>query len=160
MGSGKGPRLYVKGRFWLIRMSRSFANRRNGMSKLANVKMGKFLALVLFLFMAGSFDAIEAQDELEQIDVRGKVRREELQSTSATILDNKDISDRHYVTPADILKLSPGISIRQGNIFQSSNSIKIRGFSGAHDYGGQVLMTVDGIPSTTAATPTATSTPT
>jgi iron complex outermembrane receptor protein len=83
---------------------------------------------------------------LEQVDVRGKVRREELQSTSATILDNKDISDRHYVTPADILKLSPGISIRQGNIFQSSNAIKIRGFNGAHDYGGQVLMTVDGIP--------------
>lgn len=117
------------------------------MCRLLGAWSGKYLALLLLLFIIGpSATSMAQQEELEQVDVRGKVRREELQSTSATILDNKDISDRHYVTPADILKLSPGISIRQGNIFQSANPIRIRGFSGAHDYGGQVLMTVDGIP--------------
>ncbi len=88
----------------------------------------------------------ETAATLEEIEVRSIVRRDELQSTSATILENKDIYDRHYHTPIDILKRSPGVSIRQGGDFGVASTVNIRGFYGAHHYGGQLLATVDGIP--------------
>ena len=88
----------------------------------------------------------ETDVSLQEIEVRSIVRRDELQSTSATILENKDIYDRHYITPIDILKRSPGISIRQGGDFGVAQGVMIRGFTGAHDYGGRLLVTVDGIP--------------
>ncbi|MDR2459526.1 MAG: TonB-dependent receptor [Deltaproteobacteria bacterium] len=91
-------------------------------------------------------EGISDETEMEEIDVRGIVRREELISTSATILTNQDIYDYHYITPIDILKKSPGISIRQSGDFGVANTVNIRGFWGAHHYGGRLLVTVDGIP--------------
>jgi len=122
--------------------------------------IGLILCLFLMSFQAwplwaqkpeAEADKAAAADEsanvaLQEIEVRSIVRRDELQSTSATSLENKGIYDHHYITPIDILKRSPGVSIRQGGDFGVASSVNIRGFWGAHHYGGRLLVTVDGIP--------------
>jgi iron complex outermembrane receptor protein len=110
-------------------------------------KLFMYFITAISLFIALDISVLAQEDDyIPEIDIRATIRREELQSTSATILENKDIYDRHYFTPSDILKMSPGISIRQGGNFGTASAIRVRGFSGAHAYGGQLLMTIDGIP--------------
>lgn len=82
--------------------------------------------------------------QLETIEVRSSVRRDELQSTSATVLDNPDIVNRMYVTPLDIALRSPGVNIVQYGENGVAPQLMMRGFTGAH--GGGVAAALDGIP--------------
>ncbi|MDR3090096.1 MAG: TonB-dependent receptor [Desulfobulbaceae bacterium] len=86
----------------------------------------------------------EKTTTLEEIEVRAAVRREELQSTGATVLENSDITNRIYVTPLDIATQSPGVSIVQYGENGVAPQLMMRGFSGAH--GGGLAATLDGIP--------------
>jgi iron complex outermembrane receptor protein len=79
---------------------------------------------------------------LGEIDIRGIVRREELKSTSATILENKDVSDRVFYQPLDMVNMSPGVSIMQYGEAGMSPQFQMRGFSGRND----MAMYLDGIP--------------
>ena len=81
---------------------------------------------------------------LPTVEVRGQVRREELESTSATVLDNEDIIDRVYISPLDILKLSPGVTITQYGESGLAAQVRMRGFTGGHS--SDVAMFLDGIP--------------
>lgn len=94
-----------------------------------------------------SSESADAADiSLQVIEVRSVVRREELQSTSATVLENKDVVDRIYYAPLDILKLSPGVAfIDQDENGVASSGVTIRGFQGVHG-GGNLAFYVDGIP--------------
>ncbi|MDR2503541.1 MAG: TonB-dependent receptor [Deltaproteobacteria bacterium] len=87
----------------------------------------------------------EASVTLREIDVRGTVRREELESTSATVLGNEDVVGRVYNQPLDMITLSPGISITQYGESGVAPAFKIRGFSAGHGT-GDVTMYLDGIP--------------
>ena len=69
---------------------------------------------------------------LEEVVVRKLLRVEELRSTSATVLGNKDITDRIYVTPLDMLRLSPGVTINQFSEGGVPAMVRIRGFDGSH----------------------------
>jgi iron complex outermembrane receptor protein len=93
-----------------------------------------------------SFDspAFAQEEELLAIDVRGTVRREELQSTSATVLGNADVTDRIYVQPLDIMTLSPGTSINPSTNNGVAPTARIRTFGASH--GGELAMYLDGIP--------------
>jgi iron complex outermembrane receptor protein len=81
---------------------------------------------------------------IPEIEVRGAVRRDELKSTSATVLENKDIVDRKYVQPLDMMKMSPGTNIVQYGQSGVAPDAYIRGLQGSH--GGQIGMYLDGIP--------------
>lgn len=86
---------------------------------------------------------------LEEIEVRSAVRREELKSTSATVLTNEDIVGRIYAQPLDILYQSPGVSITQYGENGVTPMLRMRGFTGAHGSGwggGGLGMFFDGIP--------------
>ena len=47
--------------------------------------------------------------KLDDVVVRGEAVSENLEATSATVLTNEDITNRVFITPLDMLKLSPGI---------------------------------------------------
>jgi iron complex outermembrane receptor protein len=108
------------------------------------------LKRILFVLLLTVFSlpvfSVMAQDEdiLPEIDVRGQVRREELQSTSATVLGNQDITDRHYQQPLDRIMLSPGTLVSPSTNQGVAPSARIRTFSGSH--GGELAMYLDGIP--------------
>ncbi|HBT96917.1 MAG TPA: hypothetical protein DEB25_04410 [Desulfobulbaceae bacterium] len=117
----------------------------------------KYLLAVPLLFVllpsgqaaANNGEAKSQQSEreeigLETIEVRATVRREELQSTGATVLENSDITDRVYVQPLDMATQSPGVSIVQYGENGIAPQLMMRGFSGAH--GGGLASTLDGIP--------------
>ena len=50
---------------------------------------------------------------LQDLVVRGDSQRDSLGASSATVLDHHQIASGVYVTPVDILKQSPGISVMQ-----------------------------------------------
>ena len=81
---------------------------------------------------------------LEQIEIRSANRREELKSTSATILENKDMSDRIYPSPLYFLRQTPGVRISEFSEQGVASTVNIRGFGGGH--GGEVSFYMDGIP--------------
>ncbi|MDR1607859.1 MAG: TonB-dependent receptor [Deltaproteobacteria bacterium] len=91
-----------------------------------------------------------AQDEslLNVIDIKGSIRREELQSTSATVLRNEDIVNKIYYQPLDMIKQSPGVFVTFYGESGVAPVFNIRGFSGGHHgvSGGDVNMFLDGIP--------------
>ncbi|MDR1111757.1 MAG: TonB-dependent receptor [Deltaproteobacteria bacterium] len=104
-----------------------------------------FIGLIFTLiFPALAIIAQEEEEVLSEIDVRGQVRREELQSTSATVLGNKEVTDRIYVQPLDMMLLSPGTSINPSTNNGVAPTARIRTFSGSH--GGDLAMYLDGIP--------------
>ncbi|MDR1921006.1 MAG: TonB-dependent receptor [Candidatus Adiutrix sp.] len=86
-----------------------------------------------------------AEVALQEIEVRAAVRREELLSTSATVLENADLADRVFVQPLDMIKLSPGTSITQYGESGIAPAFTVRTFSAGHG-GGDVTMYLDGIP--------------
>jgi outer membrane receptor protein involved in Fe transport len=89
--------------------------------------------------------AAKAQDEeLKEIEVRSTIRREELESTSATVLSNDDVADRVYPSPLYMLRQSPGVRIREINEGGVVSPMMIRGFTGAHF--GDIGFYFDGIP--------------
>lgn len=86
----------------------------------------------------------EAVVTLPTVEVRGINRREELKSTSATILENKDLVDRIYPSPLYFLRQTPGVKISEYSEQGVASSVNIRGFGGGH--GGDVAFYMDGIP--------------
>ncbi|MDR1039545.1 MAG: TonB-dependent receptor [Deltaproteobacteria bacterium] len=110
---------------------------------------GALCSLAVLVSGAFSSGEILAQTEeaavLEEIDIKGVIRREELQSTSATVLQNSDIVNRVYYQPLDMLKLSPGVYVGYYGESGVAPSFNIRGFSAGHG-GADVTMYIDGIP--------------
>ncbi|MCB2190297.1 MAG: TonB-dependent receptor [Deltaproteobacteria bacterium] len=82
---------------------------------------------------------------LGDIVVRGQVTSEDLQATSATVLDNEEITNRIYVTPLDILKLVPGISIQQYHQGGTASAFQMRGFTSC-SHGPDAAIFLDGVP--------------
>jgi len=113
----------------------------------AGIVLAGLMAAAMFL---GAGPALAQQAEegddmaLKEIEVRSAVRREELKSTSATVLESKDIEGRIYPSPLYILRQSPGVSISSLEPGGVVSPINIRGFGGAH--GGDVGFFMDGIP--------------
>lgn len=83
--------------------------------------------------------------KLDDVVVRGDLLTEGLTATSATVLDNSDIVDRIYVTPLDMLKLSPGITINQYHQGGTASAFQMRGFTGC-SHGPDAAIFLDGVP--------------
>jgi len=83
--------------------------------------------------------------KLDDVVVRGEVISKDLDATSATVLTNEDITSRVYITPLDIVKLSPGISIKQYKQGGTAASFSMRGFTGC-SHGSNAAIYLDGIP--------------
>lgn len=83
--------------------------------------------------------------KLDDVVVRGDTLREGLAATSATVLDNAEIVDRVYVTPLDMLKLSPGITINQYHQGGTAAAFQMRGFTSC-SHGPDAAIFLDGIP--------------
>jgi outer membrane receptor protein involved in Fe transport len=98
--------------------------------------------------MAQTASGSESDDEasgttsLTEIDIRGKVRREELKTTSAGVLTNNDVKDRVITQTLDLIALTPGVSVAEFGERGSSPSIQMRGFTNRND----TSMYLDGIP--------------
>jgi outer membrane receptor protein involved in Fe transport len=103
------------------------------------------ICLISVLFAVDYPVLAQDEDTLLEIDVRGTVRREELQTTSATIMENEDFMDRPYTRPVDLLSSVPGVYLGTQANPGVAHNIFIRGFSGGHG-GSSINMYVDGIP--------------
>ncbi|MDR1083407.1 MAG: TonB-dependent receptor [Deltaproteobacteria bacterium] len=114
---------------------------------LKNILGLMFLSLLLFPFPAvAQTDEETEAAELPAIDVRGVIRREELKTTSATVLDNKDVSSRVFYEPLDMIKMSPGVSMTHYGESGVAPPFQIRGFKAGHSGDADVTMYLDGIP--------------
>jgi iron complex outermembrane receptor protein len=106
-----------------------------------------FLLLLLAAPCFGQTAATEDEGEEEsvsfsEIDIRGTIRRDELKSTSATILTSEDIEDRVYYQPLNMIEFSPGMSVIEYGEAGTSPQFQVRGFSARND----MSMYLDGIP--------------
>ncbi|PXF57899.1 MAG: hypothetical protein C4B58_08285 [Deltaproteobacteria bacterium] len=116
--------------------------------------------ITLTAFLIGVSSAVSVGDETEtgkedikkreiiKIDdvvVRGEVISKNLEATSATILTNENITDRVYVTPLDMLKLIPGVQIRQFKQGGVAAAFSMRGFRGC-SHGSDAAIFLDGVP--------------
>ncbi|MDR0548933.1 MAG: TonB-dependent receptor [Deltaproteobacteria bacterium] len=106
---------------------------------------------VLFLYLivlALAPSQLWAQEDaaLEAIDIKGVIRREELQTTSATVLKNEDLVNRIYYQPLDMIKQSPGVFVTYYGESGVAPVFNIRGFSAGHNAAADVTMYLDGIP--------------
>ena len=97
-------------------------------------------------------EANENEDEkaasvlrIDDVVVRGEVVNKDLEATSATVLTNEDITNRIFITPLDIVTLSPGITIRQYKQGGTASNFTMRGFSG-NSHGSNTAIFLDGIP--------------
>lgn len=82
---------------------------------------------------------------LDDLVVRGDISLEGLEATSATTLTNADIVDRIYVTPLDIVKLAPGITVSQYKQGGTASAFQMRGFTGC-SHGSDAALFLDGVP--------------
>jgi iron complex outermembrane recepter protein len=82
---------------------------------------------------------------IEDVVVRGEAVGKDLAATSATVLGNEDIVNRIFITPLDIVSLSPGISIIQYKQGGTASNFIMRGFSG-NSHGANTAIFLDGIP--------------
>lgn len=82
---------------------------------------------------------------IEDVVVRGEAANKDLEATSATVLSNEDIVHRIYITPLDIVSLSPGISVVQYKQGGTAANFIMRGFSG-NSHGSNTAIFLDGIP--------------
>ena len=82
---------------------------------------------------------------IEDVVVRGEAANKDLEATSATVLSNEDIVNRIYITPLDIVSLSPGISVIQYKQGGTASNFIMRGFSG-NSHGSNTAIFLDGIP--------------
>ena len=83
--------------------------------------------------------------KIGDVTVRGEAVCENLEATSATVLTSEDITNRVFVTPLDVVSLSPGISIRQYKQGGTAASFTMRGFRSC-SHGSDVAIYMDGIP--------------
>jgi iron complex outermembrane receptor protein len=84
-----------------------------------------------------------SQESLEAIDVKAENRRDELLSTTAVMVTNKDFSNRIINSPLEAVRFIPGISMVGYNEGGVPWEIKIRGFTGGHFSG--VSFSLDGV---------------
>ncbi|MDR2436799.1 MAG: TonB-dependent receptor, partial [Endomicrobium sp.] len=104
-----------------------------------------FLFFISLLFCPTILKAQEdIIDVLHEIEIKSRIRRAELESTSATVLTNEDISDRIYITPLYILRQTPGVRIRELSEQGVASMVHMRGSSGGH--AGDIGFYMDGIP--------------
>lgn len=82
---------------------------------------------------------------IEDVVVRGEAADQDLEATSATVLTNEDIVNRVYITPLDIVSLSPGTSIAQYKQGGTAANFIMRGFTG-NSHGSNTAIFLDGIP--------------
>jgi iron complex outermembrane receptor protein len=82
---------------------------------------------------------------IDDVVVRGEVVNKDLEATSATVLTNEDITNRVFITPLDIVTLSPGITIQQYKQGGTASNFAMRGFSG-NSHGANTAIFLDGIP--------------
>lgn len=82
---------------------------------------------------------------LDEVIIRGDALFGGLEGTSATVLDNAEIVDRVYVTPLDIVKLSPGVTISQYRQGGTAAAFQMRGFTGC-SHGPDAAIFLDGVP--------------
>ncbi|WP_446010809.1 TonB-dependent receptor [Candidatus Electrothrix sp.] len=85
-----------------------------------------------------------ASTVLDEVVVRGEAVNTNLQSTSATILDNEEITNRVYITPLDMVEQTSGVSIVQYKQGGTAANFIMRGFSG-NSHGPNTAIYVDGI---------------
>ncbi|MDR1083402.1 MAG: TonB-dependent receptor [Deltaproteobacteria bacterium] len=114
----------------------------------------KLICLSLLIFFGPNFPiwAQESQPpesfaeakpaSLETIDIRGVLRRDELKSTSATVLNNEMVTERVFYQTLDMINMSPGVSIIQYGEAGMSPQFQMRGFFSRND----MAMYMDGIP--------------
>ncbi|WPD23327.1 MAG: TonB-dependent receptor [Candidatus Electrothrix scaldis] len=117
--------------------------------------------LLLFPVFAGASEPVVAEQQeeqkqqeqqkdvgastlLDEVVVRGEAVNTNLQSTSATILDNEDITNRVYITPLDMVEQTPGVSVVQYKQGGTAANFIMRGFSG-NSHGPNTAIYVDGI---------------
>jgi iron complex outermembrane receptor protein len=113
----------------------------------------QFLRYFCFLLIASCLpltllsEVVKAQDDLvlPEVDIRGTVRREELQTTSAAILENKDVVDRVVYEPADLFRRVPGIKVGFFGEGGQGPQMVVRGFIGLRPQ-SDVGVYMDGIP--------------
>lgn len=82
---------------------------------------------------------------IEDVVVRGEVVNKDLEATSATILTNEDTTNRVFITPLDIVTLSPGVTIHQYKQGGTAANFMMRGFTG-NSHGSNTAIFLDGIP--------------
>jgi iron complex outermembrane receptor protein len=82
---------------------------------------------------------------IEDVVVRGEAVNQDLEATSATVLSSEDIVNRVFITPLDIVGLSPGIKIDQYKQGGTASNFVMRGFSG-NSHGPNTAFFLDGIP--------------
>ncbi len=82
---------------------------------------------------------------LQDLVVRGDSQRDSLGASSATVLDHHQIADGVYVTPIDILRQSPGISVIQYYQGGTAAAFQMRGFEAA-SHGPDAAIYLDGVP--------------
>ncbi|MBT8340687.1 MAG: TonB-dependent receptor plug domain-containing protein, partial [Desulfatitalea sp.] len=82
---------------------------------------------------------------IEDVVVRGEAANKDLAAASATVLSNEEIANRIYITPLDIVTLSPGISVVQYKQGGTAANFTMRGFSG-NSHGPNTAIFLDGIP--------------
>ena len=116
----------------------------------AALAMAALLCLPMTALAAAPTDAADKPAKskslsLGDVVVRGQVTSEDLQATSATVLDHEDITNRIYVTPLDMLKLVPGISIQQYHQGGTAAAFQMRGFTGC-SHGPDAAIFLDGVP--------------
>ncbi len=92
----------------------------------------------------------QAEDEkspgkLEDVVVRGDAAMQGLEATSATVLDNSNLVDRIFVTPLDLFKLSPGVTISQYRQGGTPPAVQLRGFTTV-SHGRDGAFFLDGVP--------------
>ena len=81
---------------------------------------------------------------LDEVVVRGEAINSNLQSTSATVIDNEDIVNRVYITPLDMVEQAPGVSIHQYKQGGTAANFVMRGFTG-NSHGPNTAIYMDGI---------------
>ncbi|MGD9189039.1 MAG: TonB-dependent receptor plug domain-containing protein [Desulfobacteraceae bacterium] len=82
---------------------------------------------------------------IDDVVVRGEVVNKDLEATSATVLTNEDIVNRVYITPLDMVTLSPGVAIHQYKQGGTAANFIMRGFRG-NSHGSNTAIFLDGIP--------------
>ena len=83
--------------------------------------------------------------QIDDVVVRGEVVNQDLEATSATVLNHDQIINRILITPLDIVSLSPGITVHQYKQGGTAANFIMRGFSG-NSHGANTAIFLDGIP--------------
>lgn len=82
---------------------------------------------------------------LDDVVVRGDAALEGLDAMDATTLSNEDITDRIYVTPLDMVKLVPGLTVNQYHQGGTAAAFQMRGFTSC-SHGPDAAIFLDGVP--------------